>query len=206
VLLQQKLAQLRAAETQRVQLEQLMIRELLRAPRWAQLWRLMGIRHCVAFGLMAMIGDIHRFPTAKHLVGYFGLAPGRVQSGNDPKGHDLGLGRFGRADIRRLLVQSAQNAMVQRTSPLHKWGWRLRLRKHANTAVVAVARKLTVSIWYLLKGRFTPLLEAGSHLTTKLLKLATILGRNQINSLGFADRDAFVAAQIQSIQSLQLST
>ena len=155
---------------------------------------------------MAMIGDIHRFPTAKKLVGYFGLAPGKAQSGKDAKGRDLGLGQFGRGDVRRLLVQSAQNAMVQRTSPLHKWGWKLRVRKHCNEAVVAVARKLTVSVWYLLMGHFTPLLEATTHLKTKLLKLATLLGKSVLKAAGFADRAAFVSAQIQSIQSIQLST
>lgn len=205
-LLQQKLGQLRAVEAQREQLERLMIQALLAQPRWASLWRLLGIRHRVAFGLMAMIGDIHRFPSAKQLVGYFGLAPRKEQSGKDAQGHDLGLGRFGRGDVRRLLIQSAHNALVQRTSPLHKWGWKLRLKKHCNEAVVAVARKLTVSIWYLLRGCFTPLLEASAHRHTKLLKIATILGKPTLQSAGFADRAAFVIAQIKSIQSIPLST
>lgn len=205
-LVQQKLSQLREVEGRREQLERLMIRELAAQPRWASLWRLMGIRHRVAFGLMAMIGDIHRFPTAKKLVGYFGLAPRKDQSGKDAEGRDLGIGGFGRGDIRRLLVQSAHNAMVQRTSPLHKWGWKLRVRKHCNEAVVAVARKLTVSIWYLLRGHFTPLLEASAHLHTKLLKLASVLGKAALHAAGFADREAFAAAQIQSIQSFKLST
>jgi hypothetical protein len=33
-----------------------------------------------------------------------------------------------------------------------------------------------------------------------MLRLATVLGKDAIKSLGFADRDAFVDAQIQSIQ------
>jgi transposase len=205
-LVRQKLSQLREVEARREHLERLMIRELAAQPQWASLWRLMGIRHRVAFGLMAMIGDIHRFPTAKKLVGYFGLAPRKEQSGGDAKGRDLGLGRFGRGDVRRLLVQSAQNAMVQRTSPLHKWGWKLRIKKHGNEAVVAVARKPTVSIWYLLMGHFTPLLEASAHLHAKLLKLATVLGKTALKAAGFIDREAFVTAQIKSIQSIQLST
>ena len=46
-----------------------MVRELAADPAWARLWRLMGVRHRVAFGLMAMIGQIGRFATAKKLVG-----------------------------------------------------------------------------------------------------------------------------------------
>ena len=110
----------------------------------------------VAFALMALIGDIHRFPTAKKLAGYFGLSPRRDQSGNDPRGYEKGLGENGRGDVRALLIQSAQNALNQRGSPLHKWGWKLLLKKHRNQAVAAVARKLAVSILHIHMGHFTP--------------------------------------------------
>ncbi len=199
-LLAQKFAQLREVEARRKQLEKIMVRELVAHPRWASLWRLLGIRHRVAFALMAMVGDIHRFPTAKKLVGYFGLAPRKEQSGNDTKGRDQGLGRCGRGDVRGLLLQSAHNALIQRDSPLHKWGWKLLMKKHRNQAAAAVARKLTVSIWHLLMGHFTPLIEATDHLRTKLLKLATVLGKAGLTSLGFVNREAFLNAQIKSIQ------
>jgi transposase len=199
-LLGEAFAQLRQVETRRKKLERIMVRELTANIRWASLWRLMGIRHRVAFALMAMIGDVHRFPTAKKLVGYFGLAPRKDQSGNDKDGRDTGVGKFGRGDVRGLLLQSAHNALIQRESPLHKWGWKLMMKKHRNEAAVAVARKLTVSVWHLLMGHFTPLVEASDHLRVKLLRLATVIGKNGIESLGFANRDAFVDAQIKSIQ------
>jgi transposase len=199
-LLGQKFAQLREVEARRRQLERMMARELAAQPRWARLWRLMGIRHRVAFGLMAMIGDINRFPSAKKLVGYLGLAPRKDQSGNNAKGTDLGIGRFGRKDLRALLLQSAHNALVQRGSPLHKWGWKLLVKKHRNEAAAAIARKLTVSVWYLLKGHFTPLVEPSEHLRAKLLKLATVLGKDLLKSMGFPSRDAFVDSQIKQIQ------
>jgi transposase len=202
-LLTQKFAQLREVEARRQQLEKIMVRALAANARWASLWRLMGIRHRVAFALMAMVGDIHRFPTAKKLVGYFGLAPRKDQSGQDAKGRDTGLGGFGRGDVRGLLLQSAHNALLQRDSPLHTWGWKLLLKKHRNEAAAAVARKLTVSVWHLLMGHFTPLVEASAHLRTKLLKLATVIGKPGLKDLGFTNRDAFVDAQIKS---LQLST
>lgn len=199
-LLAQKFAQLREVETRRRQLERIMVRELAANPRWASLWRLMGIRHRVAFAVMAIVGDVRRFPTAKKLVGYIGLAPRKDQSGSDALGRDKGLGRFGRGDLRGLLLQSAHNALIQRDSPLHKWGWKLLIKKHRNQAAVAVARKLVVSIWHLLMGHFTPLLEATGHLVAKLLKLSTVLGKDTLKAMGFANRDAFVQNQIQSIQ------
>lgn len=192
--------QLWQSEARRKKLEKLMVKELLNRPQWRQLWRLMGVRHIVAFGLMAMIGDINRFPTAKKLVGYFGLSPRKVQSGNNAKGYERGIGKTGRGDIRALLIQSAQNAMMQRNSPLHKWGWKLVMKKNHNIAVSAVARKLTVTIWHLLKGHFTPLLELSKHLETKLLKLATLLGKEDLTKSGFKNRNEFIQHYFKKIK------
>ncbi len=199
-LLEQCFLQLQQAEQRRKSFEKLMIQELLANPQWAQLWRLMGVRHRVAFALMAMIGDIRRFATAKKLVGYIGLAPGKVQSGNDHNGQKRGIGGFGRRDLRALLLQSAQNALNQKASPLHKWGWRLTIRKHRNLAAAAVARKLTVAIWHLLMGHFSTLAEISEHLHTKLLRLATTLGKETLQTMGFESRDAFVLAHAKIIQ------
>ncbi|MDR1284244.1 MAG: IS110 family transposase [Opitutaceae bacterium] len=201
-LLEGLFTQLWQAEQRRERLERIMVQELAARPVWAQLWRLMGIRHRVAFGLMAILGDIHRFATAKKLVGYLGLCPRRDQSGINAKGHEKGLGHCGRADLRSLLLQSAQNALTQRSSPLHKWGWKLTVRKHRNLAAAAVARKLTVSIWYLLMAYYTELNEPTQHLTDKLLKLATLLGKDLLRKSGFASRDAFVQQQLVNLQNL----
>jgi transposase len=201
-LLAQAFEQLREAQARRKRMERLMVRELAAEPTWARLWRLMGVRHRVAFALMAMIGEIGRFATAKKLVGYFGLAPRKDQSGNDEKGKEKGLGRFGRADVRALLLQSAHNALEQRGSPLHTWGWRLLMKnKHRHEVAVAVARKLTVSVWHLLKGHFDVLGELTEHLRVKLLKLASVLGKDQLRELGHATREAFVTDQLTKIQN-----
>ena len=177
-----------------------MITELVERPEWARLWRMMGIRHRVAFALMAMIGNIHRFASAKKLVGYLGLAPRKDQSGNNPHGRNKGLGKAGRGDMRALLMQSAQNAMNQRASPLHKWGWKLQIKKNRNLAVAAVARKLTVAIWYLLKGHFTPLIELNDHLKTKLLRLATVLGKKTLKRRGYSNREDFIQHIFRKLQ------
>ena len=192
--------QLWHTEKRRKHLEELMIKELLKRPQWIRLWRLMGVRHIVAFALMAMIGDVNRFPTAKKLVGYFGLSPRKVQSGNNAKGRNRGIGNTGRGDVRALLTQAAQNAMIQRNSPLHQWGWKLAMKKNRNMAVAAVARKLTVAIWHLLKGHFTPLLELSKHLTTKLLHLATLLGKENLKGAGFENRNEFIQHFFKKIQ------
>ena len=138
--------------------------------------------------------------TAKKLVGYFGLSPRKVQSGNNAKGYERGMGNTGWGDVRALLTQAAQNALTQRNSPLHKWGWKLAMKKARNIAVAAVARKLTVAIWHLLKGHFTPLLELNKHLEAKLLKIATVLGTENLKGAGFKNRNDFIQHYFKKIQ------
>lgn len=80
---------------------------------------------------------------------------------------------------------------------MHRWGWQLFLRTSAkNLAVAAVARKLTVSIWYLLRGLFTPLTEIDTSLRVKLAKLATTIGRMSIEHLGYPSKTAFIEEKL----------
>lgn len=138
----------------------------------------------------------------RELVGYFGLAPRQRQSGNDVKERTLGVGQQGRGDVRALLTQSAQNALNQKGSPLHKWGWKLLMKKERNVAVAAVARKLTMLVWYVLKGCYTRLEEMNQHLEMKLLKLATVLELEELKAMKFSNRAHFVQSQLNQIRQL----
>ena len=69
-----------------------------------------------------------------------------------------------------------------------------------NVAAAAVARKLTVAIWHLLKGHFTELLELSKHLATKLLHLATVLGKANLKEAGFNSRNEFIQHYFKKIQ------
>ena len=74
------------------------------------------------------------------------------------------------------------------------------MKKPRTQAAAAIARKLAVSIWHLLKGHDTLLEEAGAHLFNKLLKLSTMIGKTGLEALGFENRASFVDAQIKQIQ------
>lgn len=192
LLLGQMLEDLHLADQRRRQLSALMAQEVAADPKLLRLIRLMGVRHIVAFAIAAVVGDIGRFANPKKLVAYLGLAPAVDQSGNGPRGQE-GLVTFGRGDLRALLTQAAHNALNQRQSPLHTWGWKLCLRKsHKNVAVAAIARKLTVSIWYLLRGLFTPLAQLDETLQVKLSKLASAIGLKTIRHLGYKSKTAFI--------------
>jgi transposase len=192
VLLEQMLAELAAAEQRRRQLSALMAQVVADDPALLRLLRLLGVRHIIAFAVGAVVGDVARFANPKKLVAYLGLTPTVERSGNDTRGPEE-LRRYGRSDLRALLIQAAHVALRQTTHPLHTWAWKLCLRKsHKNVAVAAVARKLTVSIWYCLRGLFTPLAAVDTTLETKIGKIATVLGQKVIHLLGYQSKTDFV--------------
>jgi transposase len=191
ILLRQIIEELQAAEARRKELRATMAKEVLSDPSMLKLVRLMGVRHIVAFALVAIIGDINRFQNHKKLVAYIGLTPSINDSGETIRGRRA-LSRHGRSDLRALLIQSAHNALQQPASPLHKWGWKLVLRKAKNVAVAAVARKLTVAVWYLMRGLFTPMQEIGPTLQVKLSKLASEVGLKTIKEMGYRTKREFL--------------
>jgi len=192
LLLDEMLAELQAAHERRRRLSAAMAQEVAADRSLLQLMRLLGVRHIIAFAIAAVVGDITRFANPKKLVAYLGLAPSVADSGVSIRGRG-DLVTFGRGDLRALLIQSAQNALRQKNNPLHTWGWKLCLRKaHKNVAVAAVARKLTVSIWYLMRGLFAPLHAIDSSLHVKLEKLATAIGAKSILHLGYKSKAAFI--------------
>jgi transposase len=192
VLVEQMLEELKLADRRRRELSAVMAQEVTADPNLLRLVRLLGIRHLIAFAIAAVVGDITRFANPKKLVAYLGLAPTVDISGNGPRGQQ-GLVTFGRGDLRALLTQSAQNALNQRSSPLHTWGWKLCLRKsHKNVAIAAIARKLTVSIWYMMRGLFAPLKQVDVTLRAKLGKIATDIGVKKLRQLGYQTKKAFI--------------
>ena len=192
VLLGQALDELAGAEKRRRELVALMAQEVAADPTLLRLLRLLGVRHIIAFAIAAVVGDVARFANPKKLVAYLGLTPRVETSGTQTRGPES-LPQYGRAELRSLLVQAAHVALRRPNHPLHKWAWKLCLRKsHKNVAIAAVARKLTVSIWYCLRGLFTPLAEIDATLERKLGQIVTVLGVKTIHLLGFTSRTDFV--------------
>jgi hypothetical protein len=106
-----------------------------------------GVGIIVTMTILSAIGDIGRFESPKKLVGYAGLGAGVHDSGQ--KHRDKGITKFGRKELRWAWVEAGWQAI--RANPR----WRAQYdelckRKHPNPAIVAIARKLLVTLWYLL--------------------------------------------------------
>lgn len=171
-------------ETRRKQMNLYMKEEVLRNSTMRRLLRIKGINYITAFSLIAFIGDISRFATPKKLSGYLGLCPRKTQSGNNQEGRRGGVGKTGQKHLRSLLIQCAQSIFNTRNSILHQWGLRLFFKKgNRNYVVSALARKLTVRIWYCLNGQMTSTDESASSLKIKLGKILSGLKKSDLPEL-----------------------
>lgn len=95
----------------------------------------------------------------------------------------------------------AAKAILRSSHPLATWGKRLPARKGAiNLAVAALARKLTVAVWYLLMGRWTPLDEIDAQLSLKVGKMIGQVGSIGLKQLG-KTRAAFREDIYQSLKT-----
>jgi len=184
LLLAEEVTAFQQAEVRRRRLREEIAAEVVSDPQILKMIRLLGIRDKVAFALAAFIGTIERFENAKKLVAYFGLNPSVSRSGIG--GGNGGLTHYGRSDVRALLIQAAQSIMKYGRGATHHWAVALKMRKGNNLAVAALARKLVVSVWYLLKGFFTPLTELTDPLKVKMHKIACEIGKTRILKMGFA--------------------
>jgi len=106
-----------------------------------------GIDVLAALTILAEIGDIKRFASAKKLASFSGLVPSVHQSGKTRyTGH---ITKAGRSMLRWILIQVAQKAVGQ-PGALRDFYLRLKKRKGHKIAIVAAARKLLTIIWAML--------------------------------------------------------
>jgi transposase len=198
MLLGQLHAGLVCARVRRQQLRHHMAREILAEGELLRLTRLCGINLITLYGLIAAIGDIQRFQSARKLSAYFGLNPSVEQSGNYQG--PTSLKQHGRGALRALLVQSAKR-LLQVDNPLQKWGLAVAMRRGRNKAAVAVARKLCVAVWHVMQGHVIGALERMDTLHTKLHKLATELGLPAIKAQGYQTKEAFIQKKLYLLKS-----
>jgi transposase len=122
--------------------------QALQSPEIKRLMTIPGVGVTTAATLIAAIGDIHRFPSAKRLVGYLGLDPRVRQSGQNPAQYGR-ISKQGSSSCRHVLVEASWSA-IKTPGPLRAFYQRVRERRGAQVAIVATARKLASLAWQLL--------------------------------------------------------
>ena len=105
-----------------------------------------------ALALVLTLGPAERFRDGRKVGSYFGLIPSEYSSGGRQRlGH---ISKQGSSFVRFLLVEAGQSA-ARKDAELGRFYRRLGARKHRALAKVAVARKLAVRLYLMLREDWT---------------------------------------------------
>jgi transposase len=133
--------------------------EAARRPDVVRLRAQKGVGPIVGLAFVLTLGTVDRFRRSRQLVSYLGLNPREDSSGSHQYlGH---ISKQGNSMMRWLLVEAGQTAA--RLDPeLGRVYKRLKFRRGANVAKVAIARRLAVKMYWILR-QAPEAAPAGSH-------------------------------------------
>jgi transposase len=143
-------------------LDQEVAQQAAQRPAAVRLMTHPGVGPITALAFVLVIGDPARFANSKKLTSYLGLIPSEDSSGGKQRlGH---ISKQGNAMLRGLLVEAAHVA-VRHDAQWKRDYRRLAMRKNRSIAVVAMARKLAVRLWWMWRRGvdYAPWSASGSH-------------------------------------------
>jgi transposase len=121
--------------------------------RAARLQTMPKVGRIATLTFLAAVDDVNRFSSSRKLVGYSGLAPTVRASGE--RTQYGAISREGRAELRAVWVQIAHLVAIDKgkqTAPLRRWFRSVAARRGKKTATVALARRLLVIAYQLLRS------------------------------------------------------
>ena len=107
-----------------------------------------GVSHYSGLTLASRIGPIQRFPRPRSLANYFGLTPGCRNSGNAQD--RLGSITKEGSKIARFILGQLVLHFLKHDPTMRGWYRRIKLRRGAKIARVAVMRRMTTIFWHML--------------------------------------------------------
>jgi len=118
-------------------------------PQAARLMTHPGVGPLTALAFVLTVGPVERFRRSKQVVSYLGLNPCEHSSG----GHQRmgSISKQGNTMMRWLLVEASQTA-VRFDPELLRMYRRLKFRRGGSVAKVAIARKLAVKLYWMLRA------------------------------------------------------
>jgi transposase len=144
------LAQIDHDKAQIGRLDLIIAQELFSDERAPFLVQIAGVGILGAMKILAAIGPIERFPDPEHLVGYAGLG-GRVHDSGQRRVQGA-ITKTGRVDLRSAMVTAARHARLVNRHWKEVYR-QLEPRIGRNKAIVALARRMLVSVWHILSKR-----------------------------------------------------
>lgn len=130
------------------QFDQAVNEQATRSPEAVRLMTHPGVGPVTSLAFVLIVGPVTRFQRSKQVVSYLGLNPSEHSSGGRQK---LGaISKQGNPMLRGLLVEAGHSA-ARLDAELRQDYQRLRLRRGGSVAKVAIARKLAVRLYWMLR-------------------------------------------------------
>jgi transposase len=118
------------------------------AEQHVRLMQIPGVDRVGAAVLIAELGvDMSVFPSVRHAAAWAGVCPGNNESAGKRKGQP---GRKGNIHLTTTLVQAAMSASKTKGTYLKEKYWRLKARRGAMRAALAVAHKILIAAYHML--------------------------------------------------------
>jgi transposase len=147
------LADLEQVQGRRKELEQVIAQRCGVSAEAVLLSSMPGVSYFTAVALACRVGRVERFPRAASLANYWGLTPGCRNSGENNQ--RLGSITKAGSSMARWLLAQVTIKVLRKDARLREWFKRLKRRRGASIARVAVMRKLATVIWHMLSKRKT---------------------------------------------------
>ena len=144
------LQQLDQMEEEVERLDRTVRREAEARPEAVRLMSHPGVGPVTALAYVLTLGDVRRFEHARQVASYLGLIPSEHSSGGKQRlGH---ISKQGNSLLRFLLVEAGHSA-VRKDAELARCYARLKHRHSTGVAKVAVARKLALRLYWMLRSQ-----------------------------------------------------
>ena len=131
-------------------IERQLLKSLPDDPRAEWLMSIPGVGQLTAYLILAEVGEIDRFPSAKKFVSYCGLCPSNRETAG--RAWHGSIGPAGRKSLKWAFVESAHVA-ARRAPYFRRLYHHHRPSKGAGKATVTVARQLARVVWRVLNDR-----------------------------------------------------
>ncbi len=136
-----------ALAQQRDQLDRRIVERAALDPHVQWLRTVPGASYYSALAFACRIGEIGRFPTPRSLANYWGLTPRCGSSGETER---LGSITKEGSSLARYLLGQMVIHVLRKDATMREWFRRIKGRRGAKIARVAVMRRLTVIFWHML--------------------------------------------------------
>lgn len=119
-----------------------------KSPQAILLDEIPGIDYYSALLILMEIGDISRFPDHRHFCSYIGIVPSKYKSGNTD--YTGSITKEGNRWLRWIFNEAAQKVEISPKNPYRKMYFKILRKKGRAKAIIAVARKIATSAYYML--------------------------------------------------------